>query len=75
MQADYDVLDACISNVSTHHTDRPVLLFDAHLHDLQCLAVLCRGIGCCHRLLPVRLEKISDCRRYGTLSLAFSKLL
>lgn len=75
MQADYDVLDAFVSNISTHHTDRPVLLFDANLHDLQCLVVLRRGIGCRHWLLPVRLEKISDRRRYGTLSLAFSKLL
>lgn len=75
MQANYDVLDAFVSNISTHHTDRPVLLFDANLHDLQCLAVLRRGIGCRCWLLPVRLEKISDRRRYGTLSLAFSKLL
>lgn len=75
MQADYDVLDAFVSNVSTHHTDRPILLFNANLHDLQCLAVLRRGIGCRRRLLPVRLEKISNRRRYGTLSLTFSKLL
>jgi len=74
VQADHDVLDAFVSNVSTHHTDCPVLLSNANLHDLQCLVVLRRRVGCCRRLLSVRLEKISDRRRYGTLSLAFSKV-
>lgn len=73
MQANYAVLDACVSNVSAYRADSTILLFDANLHDLQCLAVLRCGIGCRHRLLPVWLEKIGDRRRYGTLSLAFGK--
>lgn len=75
VQANYAVLDAFVPNVSTHRADRPVLLLDANLHDVQCLAVLRRSSRCCYRLLPVWLEKVSDRRCYGTLSLAFSKLL
>lgn len=66
-------MDAFISNASAHRADRPVLLSDADLHDLQRLAVLCRGVGRRYRLLSVRMEEVSDRGRYGTLSLAFSK--
>lgn len=66
-------MDALISNASAHCADCPVLLSDVDLHDLQRLAMLCGGVGCCHWLLSVRMEEVSDRGRYGTLSLAFSK--
>lgn len=75
VQANYAVLDAFIPNISAHRADHPVVLLDANLHDIQCLAVLCCSNRCCYRLLSIWLEKVSDRRCYGTLSLAFSKLL
>jgi len=59
VQADYAVLDAFIPNVPTYRADRSIILFDADIHDLQRLAMLCRGDRCRHRLFLIWLEKIS----------------
>lgn len=64
MQADHDVVDAFVSNTSTHRADSPVLLPDVDLHDVQRLAMLRRSAGCRYRLLPIRLEKVRDRGRY-----------
>lgn len=75
MQADHAVVDAFLSNASTYRANSSVLFLDVDLHDVQCLAMLRRGVGCRHRLFSIRVEKVSNRRRNRTLPLAFSKLL
>ena len=49
------------SNALTHDSDYYKLRSDVDLYDLQHLAVHSRCVGSWHRLLPVWLEKNSDC--------------
>ena len=69
-QANDVFLDACISNFSAHRADHPLVLFDAHLHDLQRVAMSRRGVWRCNWLFSFWLEKICGRGCHGTLPLA-----
>ena len=72
LQAYNVVLDAYVPDVFTYHPDHPLVLPDAHLHDLQRLVVFRRSFGCSDWLLPFWLEKIRNCGRYRTLPLVYN---
>lgn len=69
LQADDNISDSYLSNISAHHPSHAELFAHVNIHDVQRVAVSSCGRRCCHWLFHVWMEEICNRRCHRALSL------